>query len=484
VTQLTRPEVADASRYERILDATFDGVFVIDPASLRVDYANRGLVDLLARNPESLLGRPPTTFLDDLDERALRRVADELRDVGATTSRSLTFRRADGTTFPSDVLFLRVAFDDGAERIVATARDVSDRLETQARLQRLAEAEHARAAELNAVIHALGDGVLVCGADGRVRIMNPAAAELLPGVRTYDDLLSRLDDAHAIAPSLGQAGGPVELRVLELADRWLELSTYPVPPRNVGVPGAGDETIVLLRDITLARRRQASRETFIHMLSHELRTPVTTIFGGAKVLTRPGGWLDQATRESLLADIHSEAERLHRLVEDVIALTRFGEDEGEVGSEPLLLQRVLPTVVRSEESRWPGVRFSIVTAPNLPTVTADRTYVEQVVRNLLSNAAKYAGANPEVTVVASHEGDEAIVRVLDNGPGFAADEGDRLFDLYYRSPRTSAGAAGAGIGLFVCARLIEAMGGHIWARPRPEGGAEFGFSLAAMADED
>jgi len=119
----------------------------------------------------------------------------------------------------------------------------------------------------------------------------------------------------------------------------------------------------------------------------------------------------------------------------------------------------------------------------LPTVVADPTYVEQVVRNLLSNAAKYGGAGAQIEVHAELEEDEVAVRILDTGPGFPADESDRLFELFFRSPTTAGQASGAGIGLFVCARLIGAMGGRIWARPRPEGGAEFGFSLRVMAED-
>jgi two-component system sensor histidine kinase KdpD len=101
----------------------------------------------------------------------------------------------------------------------------------------------------------------------------------------------------------------------------------------------------------------------------------------------------------------------------------------------------------------------------------------------LSNAAKYGGAGAQIEVHAALEQDEVAVRILDNGPGFPAHESDRLFELFFRSPTTAGHASGAGIGLFVCARLIGAMGGRIWARPRPEGGAEFGFSLRVM-DED
>ncbi|MGH2513577.1 MAG: sensor histidine kinase, partial [Candidatus Limnocylindrales bacterium] len=242
------------------------------------------------------------------------------------------------------------------------------------------------------------------------------------------------------------------------------------------------ETIVVMRDVTEARQREAVRETFIGVLSHELRTPVTMIFGGAQILARETSNLDEATKRSISRDIYIEAERLQRLVEDVLALNRFGDGPGEIGWEPVLLQRLVPRVVQSEETRWPSVTFVLDIATDLPTVTADQTYVEQVIRNLLTNAAKYGGPGSTVTLKAEAGDGEVLVRVLDDGPGFPADEAPRLFELFYRSPGTASSAGGAGIGLFVCARLIGAMDGRIWATPRDQGGAEFGFALAELKE--
>jgi len=89
-----------------------------------------------------------------------------------------------------------------------------------------------------------------------------------------------------------------------------------------------------------------------------------------------------------------------------------------------------------------------------------------------------------VTVLAEATGDEVMIRVLDRGVGIQPDEADRLFELFYRSPATAALARGAGIGLWVCHRLVEGMGGRMWALPRNGGGAEFGFSLRAFAETD
>jgi signal transduction histidine kinase len=145
---------------------------------------------------------------------------------------------------------------------------------------------------------------------------------------------------------------------------------------------------------------------------------------------------------------------------------------------------VIPGVIRSEEGRWPGGRFETDLAPGLPPVAGDLTYVEQVVRNLLANAMKYGGPSATARIEAEAREGEVEVRVLDRGAGIDPAEAARLFELFYRSPAVSRTISGSGIGLFVCARLIEAMGGRIWTRNRPGGGAEFGFSLRILPDDD
>jgi signal transduction histidine kinase len=116
---------------------------------------------------------------------------------------------------------------------------------------------------------------------------------------------------------------------------------------------------------------------------------------------------------------------------------------------------------------------------------ADPTYLEQVVRNLLANAAKYGGQGTEVDVVVEYRGesDEVAVCVRDDGPGIELHEAERLFDLFYRSPNTATATTGAGIGLFVCARLVRAMGGRVWARPLPAAARSSGSRLRVMRED-
>jgi K+-sensing histidine kinase KdpD len=143
----------------------------------------------------------------------------------------------------------------------------------------------------------------------------------------------------------------------------------------------------------------------------------------------------------------------------------------------VLLQRVLAAAIRLEAAHWPATRIDLTGPANLAAAVGDAIYVEQVIRNLLSNASKYSPPETTVEVRLAETDDEVVVRVLDRGRGFQSDETTDLFELFYRSPTTAAQASGAGIGLFVCRRLVNAMGGRIWARPRSGGGAEFGFAL-------
>ena len=474
--------LTDGERSRRILDTVDEAIVLFEPDSLRVRDANETALRLFESDRADTIGRPLTDWIPELEPGGLRRLVAPILD-GDLGTRTVILTVGSGSNGSVPVEVLLQTFDlSGSRLLLAIARDIRERLEAQVRLQRLAEAEHARAAELNAVIRAMGEGVVVCASDGTITLANPAAQDMFPTVeeRSYEEILGQLDDPDGEAPSLRTAGGPVELAVRGDGDRWVELSTYPVTAAGVSVPTG--ETIVVMRDVTEARRRDLVRETFVGVLSHELRTPVTTIFGGAKLLAREGSGLDDATRRSVFMDIHDELERLLRLVEDLVALNRFGDSSGDIGMEPVLLQRLLPGVVASEEARWPGVSFTLDVEPGLPTVTGDATYVEQVVRNLLSNAAKYGGAGSSVSVSAEAGDIDVTVRILDDGPGFSADEAERLFELFYRSPETATAASGAGIGLFVCARLIHAMAGRIWARPRSEGGAEFGFTLPLFAD--
>lgn len=240
------------------------------------------------------------------------------------------------------------------------------------------------------------------------------------------------------------------------------------------------------RDQLLADERRAGefREAFIDVISHELRTPITSIFGLTQIMTRPGRPDDPAARMALLDDIRAESERLYRLVEDLLILSRVERGRLILDTEPIAPRRSLERIVAREAVELPSLDITLDLEPDLPIVAGEHTYIEQIVRNLLGNAAKYTPAGTSVVVSARREDGNVAIRVTDDGPGIPNESVARIFELFYRDPTSARTVAGSGIGLFVCASLAEAMGGRMWFATPPGGGSEFGFTLRVLEGDE
>jgi signal transduction histidine kinase len=235
------------------------------------------------------------------------------------------------------------------------------------------------------------------------------------------------------------------------------------------------------QDETLAREREAreAAEAFMAVMSHELRTPVTTIYGTASLLKRDPARPD--TRE-LLADIEDEAERLLRIVDDLLVLSRVERGVVVLTPEPVVVRHVLADVLAVVRRRYPSARIEVEGAIAMPAL-ADPTALRQVIHNLLTNAAKYAGADGPIVVRLSEDRGWARIEVLDEGPGLGSQPED-LFQLFHRSPNAARLAPGSGIGLYVARQLARAMGGTIDAGTRHEGGARFEVRLPQSVEDD
>lgn len=234
-------------------------------------------------------------------------------------------------------------------------------------------------------------------------------------------------------------------------------------------------------------RTRTFRDAFIGVISHELRTPITTIYGMSHILRDRHRTMDPGEVTARLDDIETEADRLRRLTEDLLVLSRAEGGHLELAAEPLVLGHVLRTAVDGEQARAASHRFVLDVEPSLPLVLGDPTYVEQVVRNFLSNAVKYSPPGSSVSIASRRSARGVEVEVLDEGPGLGDGPSERLWDLFYRSQEAVNRTGGAGIGLFVSRELIHAMGGGVWSRNRVDrasGGSEFGFWLPAAKDLD
>jgi PAS domain S-box-containing protein len=224
------------------------------------------------------------------------------------------------------------------------------------------------------------------------------------------------------------------------------------------------------------RASNAVKDEFLGLVSHELRTPVTTIFGNARLLRDKGSQLAATDRESMVIDIAGEAERLLGVVENLLLLTRL-ESGIHPDPEPQVLAHVTRMVIDSFARRHPGRIVELTGEPRQLIVEADRPYLELILENLLSNADKYSPPDAPIEVVVRATEAEAQVVVLDRGIGLGGADMEQLFSAFYRSEVARKQAGGLGIGLAACRRVVESLGGSVWAHPRDGGGSEFGFAL-------
>ena len=378
---------------------------------------------------------------------------------------------------------------------------------------------------VRAVIEALPEAVFVTESDGALRLTNPAADRLFASEPVHDraDLLGRFEEvapagrARPLGEQLDEAQAHLTVRPRDQPNRWFTLRKVPLDPglplverglplgeppavpasdlaatpdiapatdvspasdmEDVGTTPEG-RMVFVLRDVTDSRELRPVREAFLAILSHELRTPITTIYAGSSVLARRGA-LSPPVSQTLASDISAEAARLYDLVEDLLVLARLERRVLDPLDEPVQVPRAVDATIRTVTDRFgPGL---IVRAGDLdaPPVHGDSTYVEQACRNLVMASIRYAEGDEadhlavEIRVDAAP--DEVRVAVLDRGPALAPAELDRAFEL------PAAGATGrlaaTGVGPFVCRHLVEAMGGRVWARNRPTGGLELGFAL-------
>src|SRR5438093_3409529 len=157
------------------------------------------------------------------------------------------------------------------------------------------------------------------------------------------------------------------------------------------------------------RRAGVLRDAFIGVISHELRTPITTIYGLSAMLRQRMESLTPEVRAQAIEDVEAEADRLYRLVEDLLVLSRAERGRVEIAREPVALGHILRRAVDAEAARWPARRFELDAPRGLPLVLGEEIYLEQVVRNLLTNAAKYSEAGTTILVEA-RASDDVVVR--------------------------------------------------------------------------
>lgn len=219
----------------------------------------------------------------------------------------------------------------------------------------------------------------------------------------------------------------------------------------------------------------------IEVLSHELRSPITTIHLGTKVLRSRRNVKDPVKR-AVVEAVEIEAERLYRLVEDLLAVARHEGGREPLPVQPILLQRTVPALLETEAATHEGTPIRAFLPESLPPVIADEAGLGHVLRNVVGNAVRFAPPGSPVEVTAEERDGMVELRIADTGPGIDPEEAERLFEPFYRSRRRSGTPGGAGLGLAAARRLLSAMGGTIGAAPRTGGGAVVTLRLESARD--
>lgn len=362
---------------------------------------------------------------------------------------------------------------DAANAIVTDAR----------RLDHLRKTQHS---QLQATLDSIREAVLIVDEDHYVRLANPASAAILPNARIVGQRLDSMLHSAAFNAFVSEVrqGKNSNRKEFEFsrADKslWLEVSAAPVVPlrsveevdagRERAAPGEGARepapwTLFVLHDITRQKHLEAVRKDFVANVSHELRTPLSVIKGYVETLVDDNATMKAEDRLRFLTTVQRHSERLHRIVEDLLVLSRLESTTPNITCEDVDLASLIATVVQDYAAPTHHLRLSV--SPDLPRLRLDPLRMTQVLGNLLDNALKYTPAGSTVTMAARALEAEVEITVADDGPGIAATDLPRLFERFYRVDKgRSRETGGTGLGLSIVKHIVQLHGGRVSVESR------------------
>jgi signal transduction histidine kinase len=315
-----------------------------------------------------------------------------------------------------------------------------------------------------AIVAAMNDGIIAADARSRIVIANPAARQLL-GYGADDPLpelraLFRAKAARDLLATLPQ--GVADEREITLDGRVVALRAAPLD---------GGGALLVLRDLTDVRRLEAVRRDFVANVSHELKTPLTSIAGYAETLA--AGGVDEESTARFIATIRSNARRMQTLVDDLLDLSRI--ESGGWAPRPVSIDVAALAAeawqVNHDRAAERGIRFATRIDPDAATLVADADAARQVLDNLLDNALRYVGPDGVVTVTARRRDGGTELAVTDTGSGIPPEHLSRVFERFYRvDPSRSRDAGGTGLGLAIVRHIVESHGGRVAAESVPREG--------------
>lgn len=338
---------------------------------------------------------------------------------------------------------------------------------------------------LNAIVQNLVSGVMLINVDKQVIMTNRTMYQILgeteiTGKPFYEVIksfaLSQLIEATFETKTIQQK----EIILYFPREMILDASVSPILGENGEITGI----ILLLHDITQIRHLENVRSEFVTNVSHELKTPVTALKGFAETLL-DGAMYDEVLLKKFLTIIKEENDRLHRLIMDILALSRIEQNPVAENVELVDVDEVIEQSARTifEMATEKNIRVTIPEKTSASVmIETDRDKLQQIVINLLSNAINYTPVDGKVEVKLIEQEAEVIIEVTDNGIGIPAKDIDRVFERFYRVDKArSRHSGGTGLGLSIVKHLVENCGGRIEVESQEEVGSTFRVTLPKKA---
>src|SRR5947208_1487044 len=340
---------------------------------------------------------------------------------------------------------------------------------------------------LSDVIGNTSDGILVVSADGLVVSWNPAM-EHITGIpraiatgRVCDEVLrlhleSDGPDERVFVPLRFNEGGAhdVLLTRTDGSERWIRYTSNPMPSRE----GGAKSFVVVARDVTAELETEQLKSDFVATVSHELRSPLTPLKGFVRALR--DGLIEETpdARHEYYEIMWRAVERLERLINDLLDVSRVEAGKLDLESKPFNVTELVDGCIRHIRSEFPDRVVDFVHPDDAVCVLADPFRVDQIVTNLLSNAFKYSTAGSTVQLVLRVDESRAVIAVHNEGDGIAPADQPYVFDCFFRT-RTGLQreVGGGGLGLFICRRLVAAVGTQIMLESVPGAGCTLTFRL-------
>ena len=337
-------------------------------------------------------------------------------------------------------------------------------------------------ASYRTLVEASPDGVLALDADGQIIDCNEGLCQLLG----YEKVKVKGNDIRKFLPAAMPAELTAQLRHKGRLEAEFEavrqdgqtVTVWAKGVARVDEEGKLSQTVLYIRDIAERKKLDELKDELIGLVSHEIRTPLTVIMGGLNTLLSEETRLSPEEKRQLLQDAALETNSLSYLLGDLIELSRAQANRLSLNLEPVAIRSVIKGVVGKLEQQTSAHRFVIDLPPRLPMVQADPIRIERILHNLLENAVKYSPRGGEIRVLAKRDGNHLVIGVRDQGVGISQADQTKLFIPFERlENRGLEEVKGAGLGLMVCRRLVEAHGGRIWVESQPSRGSTFFFTL-------